>query len=114
MYSPWKFVRSAAVPQCQHIRAPIIVGVAWRVGLLKTVTQGDSTQDTGIVAKLVILIGFAKAAGSLTQRRTSNGVRVVVCGSAHGARLVILLLHWLRCFVALVLTGHPWCRQKLY
>ena len=51
------------------------------MGLLKTVTQGNSTQDTGIVAKLVILIGFAKAAGSLTKRRTSNGVRVVVCGS---------------------------------
>ena len=35
MYLQWKFVRSAAVPQRQHIRAPIIVGVAWRVALLK-------------------------------------------------------------------------------
>ena len=70
-------------------------------------------QNTGIVANLVILIGFAKAAGALTQRRTSNGVRVVVCESVHGARLVTLLLLWLRCFVALVLTGRPWCRQKL-
>ena len=114
MYSQWKFVRSAAVPQCQHIRAPIIVGVAWRVALRKKVTQGNLAQDTGIVAFLVILIGFAKAAGSLTKRRTSNGVRVVVCGSVHGARIVILLLLWLRCFVALVLTGRPLCRQKLY
>ena len=71
-------------------------------------------QSIGIVALLVILIGFAKAAGVSTQRRTSNGVRVVVCGFVHGARIVILLLLWLRCFVALVLTGHPWCRQKRY
>ena len=114
MHSLWKFVRSAAVPRCQYIRAPIIVGVAWRVALLKKVTQGNTVQNTVIVADIVILIGFAKAAGALTQRRTSNGVRVVVCGSVHGARIVILLLLWLRCFVALVLTGRPWCRQKLY
>ena len=114
MHSLWKFVRCAAVPQRQYTRAPIIVGVAWRVALLKKVTQGNTVQNTRIVANIVILIGFAKAAGALTQRRTSNGVRVVVCGSAHGARIVILLLLWLRCFVAIVLTGHPWCRQKLY
>ena len=114
MHSLWKFVRSAAVPQCQYTRAPIIVGVAWRVALLKKVTQGNLAQNTGIVALLVILIGFAKAAGALTQRRTQNGVRVVVCESVHGARIVILLLLWLRCFVALVLTGRPWCRQELY
>ena len=113
MYSHWNFVRSAAVPRCQYTRAAIIVGVAWRVALLKKVTQGDLIQNTRIVANLVILIGSAKAAGALTQRRTSNGVRVVMCESVHGARLVTLLLLWLRCFVALVLTGPPWCRQKL-
>ena len=83
-------------------------------GFSKKVIQGNIVQNTGIVADIVILIGFAKAAGALTQRRTPNGVRVVVCGSVHGAKIVILLLLWLRCFVALVLTGHPWCRQKLY
>ena len=113
MYSHWNFVRSAAVPQCQYTRASNIVGVAWRVALLKIVTQGNLIQNTRIVANLVILIGFAKAAGALTQRRTSDGVRVVVCESVHGARIVTLLLLWLRCFVALVLTGPPWCRQKL-
>ena len=66
------------------------------MALLKIVTKGNLMQNTGIVANLVILIGFAKAAGALTQRRTSNGVRVVVCESVHGARLVTLLLLWRR------------------
>lgn len=114
MHSQWKFVRSAAIPQRQYTRAPIIVGVAWLVDFVKIITKGNLTQNTGIVASLVMLIGFAKAAGALTQRRTPNGVRVVVCGSVHGAKIVILLVLWLRRFVALVLTGHPWCRQKLY